>query len=789
MDLRSGFRWAVLFAVLGISQAAHPSPSWGGCGPLGPTLPNVPALPQTAGTLWGKVFGGPGMDEASLVKALEGGGYLLGGATSSFGAGGKDLLLVKIDASGAVLWAKSYGTSDDETGAFFPLPGGGLLAEGVSVNAEGHYVFFLVRLDEDGAILWQKTYGGPDSGLYGGPLLEDGGALINGFSFSYGTLNSSVKVLRVDGTGEILWQKDYTTPGIVAGGFLEDSDHTPVAFGVFTDLMTSNPDLWAAKFDATGNLLWQKTYGGGDVEAPSLLWPLPEGGYLLSGNTLSFGAGSGDRNQGDLWLLRLDDNGDVVWQKTYGGAGDEYGLPYPIPEGGFFLAAFTDSFGAGGDDLWILKLDAGGEPVWQKTFGGPFDDIPTGVHPLADQGALVSAQTESFGRGGEDTWLIRLDAAGLPTFQKTYGGTDGDNACVHVLPDGGFFLSGRTASFRPTDLDLFAFRTDADGAVGPSCPWIQDTSAETSVPPMTSGITAAWIGSPGLTERAINYGWAPMNLTVSEVSIEASDLCSAVAPLAASASGAPLSGSAPLVVDFSAFASGGTPPYAYAWDFGDGSGSSAQNPSHTFTTEGTYPVTLTVTDGTGASATDAHLSISVQAPACSLTCSALVPSSAQTHEAVTFDGSATVSGCAETPSFEWDFGDGTPHGTSPTATHAYAAPGSYDWTLTVRLPGVSPCVQTGTLVVTAPAVPPPVVGAITKKGNPFRFVVTGSNLQSGIQVFIEGQLWSQVTWKNTGKVVIKGGASLKAAVPKDTPRTFRFLNPDGGEATVVFQWP
>jgi PKD repeat protein len=154
--------------------------------------------------------------------------------------------------------------------------------------------------------------------------------------------------------------------------------------------------------------------------------------------------------------------------------------------------------------------------------------------------------------------------------------------------------------------------------------------------------------------------------------------------------------------------------------------------------------------------------------------------------AVAFTGSAVVTGgCTTAVTYDWDFGDGTLHSSEQSPAHTYTAVGDYAWTLLVVADGSS-CTRTGSIAV-APNVPPPAITAMTKL-SPFGIIVTGSNLQNGIRVFISGTEWTNVQWKNTGKVKILGGGSLKAAVPKGSQKAFRFLNPDGGEAFTTWGW-
>jgi hypothetical protein len=165
-------------------------------------------------------------------------------------------------------------------------------------------------------------------------------------------------------------------------------------------------------------------------------------------------------------------------------------------------------------------------------------------------------------------------------------------------------------------------------------------------------------------------------------------------------------------------------------------------------------------------------------------CGTIVPGRTSEGIDVLFQGQASASGCPQLPSFDWDFGDGSPHASSQDATHAYAAPGSYTWALTAMACDES-CSRTGQIVVAQQ----PQVSLMRKLGNPFRIKVIGGNLQPGVRVFIDGVEWTFVKWKKTAKITLKGGASLKALVPKNTPTAFRFLNLDGGEATLTWQWP
>lgn len=251
------------------------------------------------------------------------------------------------------------------------------------------------------------------------------------------------------------------------------------------------------------------------------------------------------------------------------------------------------------------------------------------------------------------------------------------------------------------------------------------------------------------------------------------------APLSAAASAAPGSGPPPLAVAFSGTGSGGFPPYGYAWNFGDGGTSSQQNPSHTYTQPGAYTASLTVTDSQGFTATSASVAIAVADPL-SVTASASV-TSGNAPLAVAF--TATVAGGLPPYTFLWNFGSGQTS-TQQNPTFTFGAAGTYPVTLVVHDDAGQEATGNLTIQVT---VPPPVVSAIARL-TPFGLKVTGSNLQNGIRLFINGTEWTQVVWKTTSKVKVTGGKALKAVLPKGTPHTLRFLNPDGGETTTTYQY-
>ncbi|MCK4498522.1 hypothetical protein KAU25_04930, partial [Candidatus Bathyarchaeota archaeon] len=165
-----------------------------------------------------------------------------------------------------------------------------------------------------------------------------------------------------------------------------------------------NHNLWMVKTDKQGNHVWNRTFGGSLADVGSSIIQTPDAGYVVAGNTRSFGAGNDD-----VWLLKTDRFGNYVWHRTYGGTDHDYGKTVvQTSDGGYAIAGYTKSFGAGGLDLWLVKTDAWGNHQWNQTYGGTQYDWGMSVVQTSDGGYTVAGYTQSFGAGNTDIWLVRI---------------------------------------------------------------------------------------------------------------------------------------------------------------------------------------------------------------------------------------------------------------------------------------------------------------------------------------------------------------------------------------------
>ena len=219
-------------------------------------------------------------------------------------------------------------------------------------------------------------------------------------------------------------------------------------------------DVIVVKLDANGNPQWTKTICGPDNEMVNALIQTSDGGYAIAGYTKSFGAGNGD-----VYVVKLDANGNLQWTKTIGGPDDESGNSLiQTPDGGYVIAGYTRSFGAGEWDVYVVKLDANGNLQWTKTIGGPADEIGISLILTSDGGYAIAGATESFGAGSGDVYVVKLDAKGNLQWTKTIGGPESEGGYSLVqTSDGGYAIAGYTGSFDARGWDVYVIKLNANG--------------------------------------------------------------------------------------------------------------------------------------------------------------------------------------------------------------------------------------------------------------------------------------------------------------------------------------
>lgn len=257
------------------------------------------------------------------------------------------------------------------------------------------------------------------------------------------------------------WARSYGGPGQEIPSAVEQTpDGGFIVAGVITPLGAEWSDVWVLKLDRGGNIQWQKSYGGRSWEQAFSVQHTQDGGYAVAGVTGSFGAGSGD-----AWIIKLHPDGAVAWQKTYGGTEwDEANSIRQTSDGGYIVAGSTWSFGAGGADLWVLKLDSGGNVQWQKTYGEIDSDYASSIQQTWDGGYIVAGDTSSFGAGKTDVWVLKLNPEGTVAWEATYGdmGVEWANSVAETV-EGGCIVAGHSGD--PGFEKAWVLRLDGNGQV------------------------------------------------------------------------------------------------------------------------------------------------------------------------------------------------------------------------------------------------------------------------------------------------------------------------------------
>lgn len=333
------------------------------------------------------------------------------------------------------------------------------------------YEIFLSKPYTEPEKQWAKIFGGVshDAGFCIRQT-KDKGYIIAGSTWSFGS--GRAWVMKLDNDGNVLWENTYGDDHYGASVIEQTSDEGYIVAGS-TSSLDPNGDMWLLKLHGDGTIDWQKSYGGSETDTATSVQQTGDGGYIVAGQTESFGAGE----RMDLWILKVDAFGNVgpgypgTWQKTYGPSeGGEWGpVVRETGGGGYIVAASTYSFGAGGLDFWVLKLEADGEPEWQKTYGGDDMDSPSCIEKTGDSGYIVAGKSFSFdpGETSWDAWVIKLSATGEISWERKYdfGRDDGATAILQNTGDGNYIVTGNSSLTSPDLSDGWIMKLDGGGNI------------------------------------------------------------------------------------------------------------------------------------------------------------------------------------------------------------------------------------------------------------------------------------------------------------------------------------
>jgi hypothetical protein len=316
--------------------------------------------------------------------------------------------------------------------------------------------------------MWQQAYGGTnDDRAYSVIQTNDGGYALAGFTMSFGAGLQDYYLVKTDGNGNMLWNQTYGGTGAdTARSVIQTSDGGYALAGDTTSFGNASSvflcyDFWLVKTDKDGNMLWNQTYGyrlsfeNGTEYSGSMAQSVvqtSDEGYALAGRTYGIGAGLSD-----FYLVKTDENGNMIWNQTYGGTENDYpSSMIQTSDGGFALAGYTESFGAGSQDYWLVKTDSDGNEEWNQTYGGSGYDEATSLVQTSDGGYVLAGSSTSVENGA--VWLVKTDANGNMLWNKQPSPAYvqlSDPSSVIVTSDGGYALSG----------DFWVIKTDVNGDI------------------------------------------------------------------------------------------------------------------------------------------------------------------------------------------------------------------------------------------------------------------------------------------------------------------------------------
>jgi len=262
--------------------------------------------------------------------------------------------------------------------------------------------FWLVKTDSLGNMEWSKTYGGgAEDRAHSVMQTSDEGYIVAGYTDSFGAGRYDFWLVKTNSSGDMEWNKAY-------GGTGDEEAYSVVqtSDGGYAIAGAGYGDFWLVKTNSSGDMEWNQTYGGGGSESACSVVQTSGGGYAIAGTTMSFGAG-----ETDFWLVRTDSSGNWKWDKTYGGPYYDFALSLvQTTSGGYALAGFNTTTGAVGTrDALVVETDSGGKLLWSQKWGGEKDDEAASlVQTPEDLGYAIAGTTVSFGAGAGDFWLIKI---------------------------------------------------------------------------------------------------------------------------------------------------------------------------------------------------------------------------------------------------------------------------------------------------------------------------------------------------------------------------------------------
>lgn len=353
-----------------------------------------------------------------------------------------------LDSEIVIVWNKTYGELKDEVvKSLIRLPNGNYVISGY-LNSSDNYDIMLMCFAPNGTSLWNQTFGYEEDD-YGFEVIQctSGGIALAGRITNTTALhdNNDAILIRIAANGTQIWNQTYSGPEQTPTSITDDRIYSVVectngdfVLAGVTTITDEGSNVWLVRVDSTGYLLWSRTYHNWDIDRcfePHCLVQNNNGGFTIAGYTYN------STQSNDVWLIRTNAVGSVIWNHTYG-ATDEYQRPYGLVKcapDGYALIAANKTTGGLYTDAWIIRTDGGGNELWNQTYGGEESDGGSQIIEMPDGGFTFVGATHSFDMGQGDIWLVRTNANGSILWNHTIATPYGESGVSFVYEGNGIY--------------------------------------------------------------------------------------------------------------------------------------------------------------------------------------------------------------------------------------------------------------------------------------------------------------------------------------------------------------
>ncbi len=364
---------------------------------------------QTPDTTWTRIFGSSNNKYGYYAEQTNDGGFILVGYVDI--SGDDEIWLIKTDANGDTLWTKTYGTYRyDYASCVHQTSDGGYLIFG---DTDSFYPTrwngWLIKTDSYGDTLWTKVFTGPKFYFIrsGVELPSGNGYVFVGYTKTSAAGPEDIWLVRTDMDGDTVWTRTFGGSEREIGlTVLRATDGDLVIGGDTESFSEGDFDAWVIRVNTSGNLVWSKSYGSTERDILYDMKQTDDGGFIIAGHTESFGHMN---NYTDAWLIRTDYNGDTLWTKTWGGETHDGAMSVvQTSDGGYVWTGYLN-VSTFNQDLWVLKIDGDGNTLWSKTYGATFNNIGRSINKTIDGSLIIAGNYYSEVTNTRDVWLLNID--------------------------------------------------------------------------------------------------------------------------------------------------------------------------------------------------------------------------------------------------------------------------------------------------------------------------------------------------------------------------------------------